>query len=134
VSAWFGGNIFYIFLLRQFFQALPRELDEAAIIDGANPLQVLWHVILPLSRPVLITVAIFSALGAWNDFLGPLIYLNDERKYTLAIGLASFTGLYSSEWHLLMAAATMMLIPVLVLFFIAQRYFVEGIALTGLKG
>jgi multiple sugar transport system permease protein len=131
---WCGGGIFYIFLLRQFFRTIPRELDEAAILDGANPLQILWHVIVPLSRPALITVAIFSALGAWNDFLGPLMYLNESSKYTLALGLAEFTGLYSSQWHLLMAASTVVIIPVVILFFFAQRYFIEGIALTGTKG
>jgi multiple sugar transport system permease protein len=131
---WFGGGIFFIFLLRQFFMTLPTELDEAATIDGANPLQIFWHIIIPLSRPALITVAIFSTLNAWNDFLGPLIYLNDSRQYTLALGLAEFTGLYTSQWHLLMAAATVVLLPVLILFFVAQRYFIEGIALTGSKG
>lgn len=134
VPNWFGGGIFYIFLLRQFFRTIPRELDEAAIIDGANPLQVLWHIILPLSRPALITVAIFAGLSAWNDFLGPLIYLNDSRKFTLALGLTQFTGPYTSDWHLLMAAATMVIAPVLVLFLLAQRYFIEGITLTGTKG
>jgi multiple sugar transport system permease protein len=134
VPHWFGGGMFYIFLLRQFFRTIPRDLDEAAIIDGANPLQILWHVILPLSQPALITVAIFSGLFAWNDFLGPLIYLHDSRKFTLALGLAQFTGLYTSMWHLLMAASTMVIAPVLVLFFFAQRYFIEGIALTGTKG
>lgn len=131
---WFGSQVIYIFLLRQFFRSIPKELDEAAIIDGANPLQVLWHVILPLSRPALITVGIFSTLFVWNDYLGPLIYLNDSDKYTLALGLTQFMGLYTSQWHLLMAAATMILAPVLVLFFFAQRYFIEGITLTGLKG
>ena len=130
---WFGGSIFYIFLLRQFFLTLPGELDEAAVIDGANPVQVLRHVIVPLSRAALITVVIFSTLFEWNDFLGPLIYLNDSRRYTLALGLAEFTGLYTSQWHLLMAAATVVIAPVLVLFFIAQRYFIEGITLTGMK-
>lgn len=134
LPSWFGGGIFFIFLLRQFFMTLPTELDEAAIIDGANPLQIFWHIIIPLSRPALITVAIFSTLNAWNDFLGPLIYLNDSRQYTLALGLAEFTGLYTSQWHLLMAAATVVLVPVLILFFVAQRYFIEGIALTGTKG
>ena len=130
---WFGGTIFYVFLLRQFFLTLPRELDEAAIIDGANPLQVLRHVVVPLSRPALITVGIFSALFEWNDFLGPLIYLNDSRQFTLALGLAEFTGLYTSQWHLLMAASTVVIAPVLVLFLFAQRYFIEGITLTGIK-
>jgi multiple sugar transport system permease protein len=131
---WFGSDVFFIFLLRQFFLTIPRELDEAAILDGANPLQVLWHVILPLSRPALATVAILSGLAAWNDFLDPLVYLNDSDKYTLALGLSEFTGLYSSQWHLLMAAATVIILPVAVLFFFAQRYFVEGVSLTGSKG
>ena len=130
---WFGGSIFYVFLLRQFFLTLPRELDEAAIIDGANPLQVLRHVVVPLSRPALITVGIFSALFEWNDFLRPLIYLNDSRQFTLALGLAEFTGLYTSQWHLLMAASTVVIAPVLVLFLFAQRYFIKGITLTGIK-
>lgn len=134
VPHWFGGHIFYVFLLRQFFRTIPRELDEAAIIDGANLLQVLWHIIVPLSRPALVTVAIFSGLFVWNDFLGPLIYLNDSRKFTLALGLAEFTGLYRSEWHLLMAAAALVTAPVVVLFLVAQRYFVEGITLTGING
>jgi multiple sugar transport system permease protein len=131
---WFGSDVFFIFLLRQFFLTIPRELDEAAILDGANPLQVLWHVILPLSRPALATVAILSGLAAWNDFLDPLVYLNDSGKYTLALGLSEFTGLYSSQWHLLMAAATVIVLPVTVLFFFSQRYFVEGVSLTGSKG
>lgn len=131
---WFGGGIFFIFLLRQFFRTLPTELDEAAIIDGANPLQILLLIVVPLSRPAIITVAIFATLNAWNDFLGPLIYLNSSEKYTLALGLNQFTGLYSSQWHLLMAAATVIVLPVILLFFFAQRYFIEGIALTGSKG
>src|ERR1700690_646241 len=131
---WFGSDVFFMFLLRQFFLTIPRELDEAAILDGANPLQVLWHIILPLSRPALATVAILSGLAAWNDFLDPLVYLNDSDKYTLALGLSEFTGLYSSQWHLLMAAATVIIMPVAGLFFFAQRYFVEGVSLTGSKG
>jgi multiple sugar transport system permease protein len=130
---WFGGGIFYIFLLRQFFRTIPRELDEAALLDGANRLQVLWHIIVPVSRPALITVAIFAALSTWNDFLGPLMYLNDSNKFTLALGLAEFTGLYNSQWHLLMAASAVVIVPVMVLFFFAQRYFIEGITLTGTK-
>lgn len=134
LPAWFGGPVVYIFLLRQFFRTIPTELDEAATIDGANPLQILWRIIIPLSRPALLTVGIFTSLNVWNDFLNPLIYLNDSRKFTLALGLNEFTGLYSSEWHLLMAAATMMILPVLLVFMVAQRYFIEGIALTGIKG
>lgn len=134
VPSWFGGHIFFIFLLRQFFRGIPRDLDEAARIDGANPLQILWDIILPLSRPALISVVIFSSLNSWNDFLQPLIYLNDDRKFTLALGLAQFRGLYNSEWHLLMAASMLVVAPVLVLFLVAQRHFVAGIALTGIKG
>jgi len=132
--AWFGGGAFNIFLLRQFFRTIPLDLDEAAVIDGANPLRILWDIVLPLSRPALIAVVIFSALATWNDFLNPLIYINDSDKFTLALGLAQFKGLYNSEWHLLMAASTLVVAPVLALFFVAQRYFVEGIALTGIKG
>ena len=134
VPHWFGGNIFFVFLLRQFFRTIPTELDQAAVIDGANPLQILFRIILPLSRPALITAAIFSGLFAWNDFLGPLVYLHDSRYFTLALGLSQFTGMYTSMWHLLMAAATMIILPVLILFFFAQRYFIEGITLTGTKG
>jgi multiple sugar transport system permease protein len=134
VPSWFGGHIFYIFLLRQFFRGIPRDLDEAALIDGASPLRILWDIVLPLSRPALISVVIFSSLYTWNDFLQPLIYLNDDRKFTLALGLAQFRGLYNSEWHLLMAASMLVVAPVLLLFVVAQRYFVEGITLTGIKG
>ena len=131
---WFGSDVFFIFLLRQFFRTIPSELDEAATLDGANPLQVVWHVIVPLSRPALATIAILSGLAAWNDFLDPLVYLNQSDKFTLALGLSEFTGLYSSQWHLLMAAATLIVLPVTVVFFFAQRYFTEGITLTGIKG
>ena len=131
---WFGSDVFFIFLLRQFLRTIPRELDEAAILDGANPIEVLWYVIVPLSRPALATVAILSGLAAWNDFLDPLVYLNQSDNFTLALGLSEFTGLYSSQWHLLMAGATLIVLPVIVVFFFAQRYFVEGITLTGVKG
>ncbi len=134
LPAWFGGGIFNIFLLRQFFRTIPRELDEAAYIDGASPLDVFWFVVVPVSRPALITVAIFSALAVWNDFLGPLIYLNDPNKFTLALGLTFFTGEYTSQWQLLMAAAMMVIAPAAVFFFAAQRYFVQGITLSGIKG
>ena len=134
LPSWFGGGAFYIFLFRQFFRSIPRDLDEAAVLDGANPLRILWDVILPLSRPAIVTVVIFSALGTWNDFLNPLIYLNDSSKFTLALGLSQFKGLYNSEWDLLMAASVLIVVPVILLFFVAQRYFVQGIAVTGIKG
>lgn len=134
VPAWFGGGAFNIFLLRQFFRTIPRDLDEAAYLDGASPLRVLWEIVLPLSRPALIVVAIFTFIGVWNDFLGPLIYLSDNDKFTLALALASFQGLYNAQWGYLMAASTAVITPIVVLFFLAQRYFVSGIALTGIKG
>lgn len=132
--AWFGGGIFNIFLLRQFFMTIPRDLDEAAYLDGATPLGVLIRIILPLSKPALIVVTVFTAIATWNDFLGPLIYLSDDSKYTVALGLRTFSGLYTAQWDYLMAASTAVLLPVVILFFIAQRYFVEGITLTGIKG
>ncbi|ACQ82033.1 binding-protein-dependent transport systems inner membrane component [Beutenbergia cavernae DSM 12333] len=133
LPAFFGTAVFNIFLLRQFFLSLPYELDESAYIDGANPFQVYWRIVLPLSKPALMVVGIFTFLGVWNDYLGPLIYLNDSDMYTLAMGLASFQGTYTAQWGYLMAAATVVLLPIILLFAIAQKYFVEGIALTGLK-
>jgi len=134
VPAWLGGGAFNIFLLRQFFLSLPKELDEAAYIDGAKPFTILWKIVLPLSKPALIVVAIFTFIDVWNDFLGPLIYLNSDTKFTLALGLASFKGLMTSQWGYLMAASTAVVAPIIVLFFVAQRYFIEGISLTGIKG
>ena len=130
----FLGNAFYIFLLRQFFMTIPAELSDAARIDGASELGIFWRIILPLSRPVLAVVALFQFLGAWNDFLGPLIYLHSNEKYTLAIGLQMYRTTNYVEWELLMAASTLVVIPILVLFFFAQRTFIEGIAITGIKG
>lgn len=130
----FGTAVFNIFLLRQFFLSIPYELDESAYIDGATPFQVYWTIILPLSKPALAVVGIFTFLSTWNDYLGPLIYLNSSDKYTLAMGLASFQGTYTAQWGYLMAAAAVVLAPIIVLFAFAQKYFVEGITLTGLKG
>ena len=137
VPAWFagaGGGVFNIFLLRQFFLTIPFELDEAAYIDGATPWQVFWRIILPNSKPAIVVVVIFTFIGVWNDFLGPLLYLSDESKYTLALGLASFQSTYTAQWGLLMAASLMVILPIIVLFFVLQRYFVEGVTLTGVKG
>ena len=133
VPSFIGSNAFYIFLLRQFFSGIPIELDEAAKIDGCSPWRIYWHIILPLSKPALATVAVFSFIFHWNDFLMPLIYLNSVEKQTLAVGLRWFQGQYGTNYHLLMAAATLALIPVIIIFFAAQRYFVRGITLTGLK-
>jgi multiple sugar transport system permease protein len=134
VPAWFGGGAFNIFLLRQFFSTIPKDLDEAAYMDGASPLIVLWKIMLPLSKPALIVILIFTFIGTWNDFLGPLIYLSDSSKFTLALGLASFRGIYNAQWGYLMAASTAIVAPIILLFFIGQRYFIEGITLTGIKG
>ncbi|MFB3897210.1 MAG: carbohydrate ABC transporter permease [bacterium] len=136
IPAYFGGGAFNIFLLRQFFLTLPKELEEAAIVDGSGRLRIFWQIILPLSKPALLTVMVFSFLYMWNDFMGPLIYLQDIEKFTLAIGLNLFKGMYATKtpWGPLMAASTLMTLPIIVLFFISQRYFIQGIALTGTKG
>jgi len=128
------GSAFYIFILRQFFLTLPKELDEAAEIDGASLLDVFWRIVVPLSKPAIATVGVFSFINHWNDFLRPLIFLQLPQNLTLAVGLRWFTGRESTEFHLLMAASFMALVPVLVVFFVAQKQFVRGIALTGLKG
>jgi len=133
VPAWFG-EAYAIFLMRQFFLTIPRELEEAAYIDGASTLQVIRYVIVPLSLPVLTVITILSFKDIWNDLLNPLLYLNDASKYTVAVGLAYFNGQFNVQMNLLMAASVTMLVPVLGLFFIAQRAFVEGITMTGLKG
>ncbi len=128
------GNAFFIFLLRQFYMTIPEELSSAARIDGAGELQIYWQIILPLARPVLAVVALFAFMSNWNDFLGPLIYLSDRDQYTLAIGLYGFLSRSGSAWGPLMAAATMMVAPIIVLFFLTQRTFIQGITLTGIKG
>jgi multiple sugar transport system permease protein len=138
VPAYFGGGAFSIFLLRQFLRTLPRDLDEAAILDGCNSLGVLWWVLLPLTRPALGTLAIFSFIYHWNDFIGPLIYLNNSEKFTLSLGLSYFryvaqAGVGEPQEHLLMAASVLMVLPVIVLFFLAQRYFVQGVVLSGVS-
>ncbi len=128
------GSAFYIFLLRQFLLTLPVELDEAARIDGASTFKIFWTIILPLARPALATIAIFAFIFNWNDFFGPLIYLMSPEKMTIAVGLQLFRGRFSTEFNILMAASTMAILPVLVVFFFTQKTFVQGIALTGIKG
>ena len=127
----FFGNAFYIFLLRQSFKQIPPDLEDAARMDGAGTLQVLWNVILPLSRPALATVAIFTFQAAWNDFLGPLIFLHDQSLYTLQLGLSLFRGAYNVQWAYLMAASLVVTLPVIAIFFFAQRSFIEGVGFTG---
>ena len=132
VPAWFGGGVFNVFLLRQFFRTIPKELDEAARIDGAGHFTIYSKIIIPLSKPSLIVVSLFSFMGSWNDFLGPLVYLNDGDKFTLSLGLMQ--GMYSAQWQYMMAAATVVLVPIVIIFFIGQKYFIEGISMSGMKG
>ncbi len=133
VPAWFG-NAYAIFLMRQFFMTIPRELEEAALIDGASTLKIIWSVIVPLSIPVLSVIAILTFKDTWNDFLNPLLYLSEPSKYTVAVGLAYFNGQNNVQMNLLMAASVVLMLPIVILFIFAQRAFVEGISLTGLKG
>jgi multiple sugar transport system permease protein len=130
----FFGNPFYIFLIRQFMLSIPRELSDAARVDGANEFQTFWKVILPLTKPAVTVVAIFAAVAAWNEFLLPLLYLHEQSKYPLAVGLAFFTGEHDVSYNLLMAAATLVVLPVVVIFLLAQRFFVEGVTVGGVKG
>ena len=130
----FFGSPFYIFLLRQFFLTLPPELEDAARVDGASVLQIMWHIILPMSKPALATVAIFTFQASWNDFLPPLIYLHDQSKYTISLGLSFFRSSYDVRWSYLMAASLVTMLPIVLVFFLAQRLFIEGITLTGMKG
>lgn len=134
VPAWFGGDAFFIFLCRQFFLGIPYELDEAARIDGASSWRIYGQIMLPLCKPVLATMAIFAFQGSWNDFLNPLIYLPDRNKMTLAVGLNTMLGMYQTNWNYLMAASTFMTLPVIIIFFLAQRHFIRGITTTGLAG
>ena len=133
LPAWFG-YAFFIFLLRQFFMSIPHELDDAARIDGASTLRILTEIILPLSGPALATVAIFSFIGNWSNLLDPLIYLRSQELYTLALGLNLFRGVNFTAFNLLMAVSILTLIPVLVMFFLSQKLFVQGVTLTGMGG
>jgi len=134
VPAWFGGTPFYIFLIRQYMTTLPMDLEEAASIDGASSLMVFLRIIVPLCKPVLGTVGIFSFIANWNDFMRPMLYLNSPEKKTMAVGLRYFQSQWGTEWGLMMAAAALMIAPVLVVYFATQRYFVRGIAMTGIAG
>lgn len=129
----FFGVPFYIFLLTQFYRNLPGDLAEAARIDGASEWRIFWQIMLPLSKPALVTCALFQFLGTWNDFFGPLLYVSDPSKYTLAYGLQQFLSVHGSEWAQLMAASTIFVLPVIVLFFFAQKTFIQGVATTGGK-
>jgi multiple sugar transport system permease protein len=133
VPAFFGGGAFNIFLLRQFFMGIPRELEEAAQIEGAGHWTIYSKIIMPLSGSALATVGIFCFIYNWKDFMGPLVYLNDPEKQTLEIGLSTYNSLRAEQWHLLMAGSVMVTIPLIVMFLMGQRYFVKGMAMTGLK-
>jgi multiple sugar transport system permease protein len=130
----FFGNAFFIFMLVQFLKTLPKDYDEAAFIDGATHPQIMWYVIVPLTRSALAVVAIFQFMNTWNDFMGPLLFLNDSKLYTLAIGLRTFISTFYTPWPALMAAATLTVAPLIILFFIAQKSFVNGLTMGGLKG
>jgi multiple sugar transport system permease protein len=138
VPAWLGTNIFAIFLLRQFFLTVPRDYAEAARIDGASEFQILLRVFVPMCTPALLTIAVFTFVGTWNDLWGPVIFLHTERYYTMAIGLLNFILLSNqpqgAPWNLIMAVSTVMMAPIVVIFFLAQKRFIEGMSLAGLKG
>ncbi len=134
VPAWFGWP-FFIFLLRQFFMTIPRDLDDAARIDGCSSFGILGRILLPLTKPALATVTVLAFIGNWNNFMSPLIYLRDQDKYTLAIGLQRFQGIQGNvQYHYMMAVAVLTVAPIIIMFFFAQQYFVRGIVMTGIKG
>jgi multiple sugar transport system permease protein len=134
VPQFFGGGAFNIFLLRQFFRTIPEELADAARLDGCSEFGVYWRIMMPLARPALITVGIFAFLYGWNDLIGPITYLRSPDNFTIAAGLASFRTQTDISWDLQLAASTAVTIPVIGLFFMAQRYFIQGIVMTGIKG
>lgn len=130
----FTGSPFLIFLVRQYIMSIPFDLDEAAYMDGASRFQVFWHIILPLARPALVLVTVFTFIDVWNDFLQPLIYLNNPEMFTVSLGLSFFQGARETNWNLLMAASVLAMLPPLILFFFAQRQLIGGISVEGLKG
>ncbi len=138
VPSWLGTNVFAIFLLRQFFLTVPRDYAEAARMDGASEPQILWHVFVPMCTPALLTITVFTFVGAWNDLWGPVIFLHSEKYYTMAIGLLNFILLSNqpqgAPWNLIMAVSTVMMIPIVIVFFLAQKRFIEGMNFSGLKG
>ncbi len=131
----FCAGAFNVFLLRQFFMTIPKDLSDAARIDGCSEWRIFWQIILPLSKPALMVVGLFQFMGTWNDFLGPLIYLTNQKDFTLALGLQFYQSQQGgTEWHYLMAASTLVVLPIIVLFFFTQKTFIEGISMTGIKG
>jgi multiple sugar transport system permease protein len=136
IPTWFGGGALNIFLLRQFFMGIPRDLDEAALIDGAGHLTIWWRIYVPLARPALISVGLLTVLGIWNDFLGPFIYLSNPDNYTLALGLNVFRNIFpqTPRHDYIMSISTLMVLPMILMFLVAQRYIVQGFVTSGLKG
>ncbi len=130
----YGGSAFFIFMLRQFMMTLPWDLSDAARVDGASEAHILLRIMLPLMRPALLVVVVFNFMGCWNDFMGPIIYLNNAQLYPLSVGLFAFLTRSGRYWNLLMAAALVVTTPMVIIFFLAQRQFIEGITMTGLKG
>jgi multiple sugar transport system permease protein len=133
VPAFLGGGAFNIFLVRQFLMTIPRDMDEAATIDGAGHLRILFQVLSPLIKPVLISVALFTFILYWNDLLGPLIYVSRTEMNTISQGLANFKSGFGTDWKAIMAASTMAITPCVIMYFLGQKYFIEGIVLSGLK-
>lgn len=127
-------SAFGVFLLRQFFMSLPRELEEAAEIDGCNPFMTYWRIMLPLVVPAMLTLGGFTLMNTWNDYMGPLIYLSSPEKYTMTLGIAYFKGVYTTQWNLVMAGSIVSVVPILIAYLCAQKYFIEGIAFSGVKG
>jgi multiple sugar transport system permease protein len=133
VPAFLGGGAFNIFLVRQFFMTIPRDLDEAALLDGAGHLRILFQILVPLVRPVLISVALFAFIAYWNDILGPLIYISRTEQNTISQGLANFKSGFGTDWKAIMAACCVAIVPPVAIYFIGQKYFIEGIVLSGMK-
>jgi ABC-type glycerol-3-phosphate transport system permease component len=127
------ANAYDVFFLRQFFMTIPLELDEAARIDGASTLQILWHIVLPQAIPALVAIGVFHFLYAWNDFYQPLIFLQSPEKWTLAVGIQTLSGIYTKNTHLIMAASMLMVLPPVILYFLSQRVFKQGVVFTGIK-
>ena len=130
----FFGNAFNVFLVRQFYAGIPKEYDEAALVDGASYFTIYSKILVPMAKPVLCSVGVFTFMSTWNDFMGPLLYLDKENLKTVSLALQNFMGQHNSEWNLMMALSTVITLPMIVVYFMAQRYFIEGITFSGLKG
>jgi multiple sugar transport system permease protein len=130
----FFGTVAYVFLLRQFFRTIPNEYSESAFIDGASEWQILWYIVLPLCKPALAAIALLTFIGKYQDYLGPLIYLSDQKQWTISLGLKMFQNMYGQQWQLMMAASVLSMLPMIILYFLTQRTLIEGVTMTGIKG